>query len=311
MTKNKLSSICAANNTEYPKIPRMEHPVFIQCADYELFGILNVPNGVLRDEKTVVILLNGTSIPRTHRNRLNVRLARRLSELGYFTFRFDYRGLGESTGDAEAGNLDRLHTQDVINIIDFLTDLICPRRIILVGTCFGARTALSVLPYRKFHGLVFISAPTVNEKGRAIHTASKRTFMQYLNKLRDWKKWGFFLDVNKFKRNLMHVIQKRKNSLSLLDVNSLIDDNVSNQLIYLIKSRTPSLIIYGTLDNYYENMSRFIKTIEPKKLQNVEFEVVAGEDVHSFTPAYVQDIVITKILNWITLKYSEQRINNE
>lgn len=299
------NSLCAhlSEKSEDTKIIRTEYPVFIQGKNYDLFGILHVPDKGLLHEKTVAILLNGTSIPRTHRNRMGVRLARYLTEMGFFTFRFDYCGLGESTGVAETGNLNQLHTQDAVKIVDFLSKLIRPTRIIFIGTCFGARTALSTLQHRKFHGLVFISAPTVNEDGRATHKASKKSFVRNLRKLRDWRKWGYFLDFEKIKRNLVYLILRGKNKLIQKNIDSLVHADFSNQFFALIKEEVPSLIIYGTLDEYYENVKQFVLKIDQKKRQNIEFVEVAGEDVHSFVPAYIQDIVIEKILNWITLKY--------
>jgi alpha/beta superfamily hydrolase len=70
-----------------------ERVILFPCAGETLIGILAMPE-VSRDVG-VIILVGGPQY-RVGGHRQNVQLARRLSEAGYVTLRFDYRGTGDS-----------------------------------------------------------------------------------------------------------------------------------------------------------------------------------------------------------------------
>lgn len=286
-----------------PYISVTERPIFIRSQNNDLFGILHTPDTTIVHEKIVVILLTGASIPRTHRNRMWVTLARQLTDLGLFAFRFDYRGLGESTGLFEGLNLNKLLTQDLANIIDYLTNHINPDKIILVGECFGARTALSMVNFRKFHGLVFLAAPTVDEDGRVIHMASKKNFAHYLNKLK-WQRWGTFLNIERLKRNFVFFAARLQNKWKHIEPKSLVSEEFSKQFSTLVNDKIPSLVIYGTEDDYYENMKLLLQGIDFNKRKHIDFFEVQGEKAHGLVvDIQIQQAVITRVLNWIDSRY--------
>ena len=74
-----------------------ETPVFIQAGQETLSGIVGTPG---RDPKGlgVIVLAGGWRGTSAGRNRVLVRLCRRLLASGFHTMRFDYAGMGESTG---------------------------------------------------------------------------------------------------------------------------------------------------------------------------------------------------------------------
>jgi alpha/beta superfamily hydrolase len=304
-----LDKLCDKNElfydylSESSSISLMEKPIFIQCRNTDLFGMLHMPNKSATQEKTIIILLTGASIPRTHRNRMWVKLARQLTGLGFFTFRFDYRGLGESTGLFEGLNLNKLLTQDLLDIVKFLKTLINPAKFILIGECFGARTALSIIHFQKFHGLVLLAAPTVDEDGRILHTGNSKDITYYLNKLK-WQKWGTFLNIKRLKRNFIFYSKRLQNKWNHINPNSLISEEFSNQFITLVNNRIPSLLIYGTKDEYYENMRLFLQGIDYKERKEIEFYEVHGEKAHGLVVnVQIQEAVNEKILNWIVSRY--------
>ena len=122
-----------------------EQPVFFPAANDTLFGIHTKPTG--HDRRVGIVLVQGgdTVNVSLHRNRLAVRLARELAADGYHTIRFDYHGLGESTGQIKRLHPHHPPTADVDGAAAYrhgqgLSDLV------LVGACFGSRTALSAAP---------------------------------------------------------------------------------------------------------------------------------------------------------------------
>jgi len=118
-----------------------EEAVHFGSGGERLFGILSHPAAEPRG--VAVVFLQGAGyVPSFNHNRLWVTLSRRLGTEGFHAFRFDYRGVGESTGTAARVRLDRPVPDDLLAAVG------CVRRVgverfVLVGSCFGALTALA------------------------------------------------------------------------------------------------------------------------------------------------------------------------
>lgn len=137
-----------------PKNSSSEIPIWFRANDQDLFGVITLPQSVPR--RIGVVFLDGGQCVR---NRLSAVLARRLAESGFHVFRFDYHGTGESSGECDTFELHRPFTADLMSAVDELR-----RRgvdeFILVGRCFGARTALSAVGrIPRLRGLALISMP--------------------------------------------------------------------------------------------------------------------------------------------------------
>jgi pimeloyl-ACP methyl ester carboxylesterase len=140
-----------------------ERPVRFRAGDDDLFGILTEPLNTPRG--TGVILCNATS----DRNRFLARLARRLAATGFHVLRFDYRGFAESSGPSTGSR--RKHAMITLQTLDapFTEDLLGAaeelrrrglKKIVLIGRCFGGRTALSGVKHiRELRGIALISMP--------------------------------------------------------------------------------------------------------------------------------------------------------
>jgi pimeloyl-ACP methyl ester carboxylesterase len=79
------------------------------------------------------------------RNRMSTRFARRLAGQDYHVLRFDYRGLGESSGENQQLDLDDPLELDAIEAAAYLRSVGCTG-IVMVGACFSGRTALAAAP---------------------------------------------------------------------------------------------------------------------------------------------------------------------
>ena len=117
-----------------------EIPVFFPAGGETLFGILTEPHDPIG--AAAILLRGGGQGPCSERNQIDARLCRRLSEDGFHAFRFDYHGVGESTGAVERFRLDEPFEEDVEAAINWLRGRGI-ERFILIGGCFGARTALA------------------------------------------------------------------------------------------------------------------------------------------------------------------------
>lgn len=118
----------------------------------KIFGIVHTPDLTPFGEKKVGVNLLDPGIKyRVAPNRLNIKLARRLSQNGYYVLRFDPAGIGDSEGELPENVLvpdiwekiqRGLFINDTIASNDFFTRKYELDELILIGNCGGAITAL-------------------------------------------------------------------------------------------------------------------------------------------------------------------------
>jgi len=146
-----------------------EVPAFFAADGEHLFGVLTSPTG----DPTglcVTMLAGAWYGPATHRNRLFVRLARRLAtEWGCHSLRVDFHGAGESTGVSHLG-LDDPFPGDLTGAVHWLQSQGIHRHVV-VGACLGSRTALMAAPeIDGLEGLVLLAPPLGTEADHEAET---------------------------------------------------------------------------------------------------------------------------------------------
>jgi exosortase A-associated hydrolase 1 len=117
--------------------PFVERPLFIDCAGESLVGILALPRAPA--PVAVVVIVGGPQY-RAGSHRQFVQLARGLAGAGFATLRFDYRGMGDSTGEPrtfeECG-------PDIAAAIDAVrANCEAVEHVVLWGLCDAASAAL-------------------------------------------------------------------------------------------------------------------------------------------------------------------------
>ena len=158
-----------------------ERPVYFNAGAETLFGVLTAAHPLPREAPqrgtntpdrpimpiTAVTMPGGFGVPGTHRNGMYLTLAQRLATIGVSTFRFDYHGVGESTGPSDIVEIGRPPCDDLHGAIEWLESE-HPREIVLVSTCMGARTALATAQrahIKGLRGVVLVDTPLANFGG--------------------------------------------------------------------------------------------------------------------------------------------------
>lgn len=115
----------------------MEQPLLVRCVGEQMLGILTLPKAPV--DIGIVIVVGGPQT-RVGSHRQFVLLARVLAEAGYAVLRFDYRGMGDSTG--EKRDFEQVDA-DIAAALDALKAA-APviRRFVLWGLCDAASAAL-------------------------------------------------------------------------------------------------------------------------------------------------------------------------
>jgi pimeloyl-ACP methyl ester carboxylesterase len=293
----------------------VEQPVFFQAGENTLFGVHTHPerpNGV-----GVVLVQGGDTVNVSmHRNRLAVRLARRLAADGYDVIRFDYHGLGESTGVIKRLHLHHPFTDDVEGAAAYLRG-IGRTSIVLVGACFGSRTALSSAPQIPETRAVLLATPPSAGYDR---TEAQAEWMARDQSLGDYAKRAASADkvkaiftdpgrrelyVKLARKKLKQVGKKAMQRSGVKGGDGL--DWVSPMLLdpldEMVERKVPVLFVYGTEDPLLNEFKRAMGGRLGRIIERSNGGVQLVEDieglVHGFPSVPVQEAFFDLAVDWI------------
>ena len=142
-----------------------EIPIKFKCDADELIGILSCPATPRYPSRAVIISVGGPQY-RVGSHRQFVSIARMLSKEGFFVFRFDYRGMGDSSGTP-------ISFEHAEKDIGAAVNLVCHRvkgvqDIFLWGLCDAASANLFyALTDKRITGLVLLNPWCRTEVGEA------------------------------------------------------------------------------------------------------------------------------------------------
>lgn len=162
-----------------------ERAVIFACAGEELLGIVAVPE---QPQVTGVLVVVGGPQTRVGSHRQFLLLSRALAEAGYPVMRFDYRGMGDSTGKFR--NFETIN-EDIAAAIDaFQANCAQVERIVLWGLCDAASANLLYWDQTRdarVHGLVLLN-PWVRSEATLARTHIKHYYGQRLLQAEFWRK---------------------------------------------------------------------------------------------------------------------------
>jgi pimeloyl-ACP methyl ester carboxylesterase len=286
---------------------RHERPVFFPAGDETLFGIQTQP--LVEPMGTAVVLVPTGAGTRDsiNRNRVWVRLARRVAGAGFHALRFDLHGAGESTGVAERLRLDRPFTADVEGAVRW-TASEGVSSFVLVGSCYGARTALSYAP--RAPGLVGVVLVTPYARdmaqGERVATlmAVEWSTRQYVRRAISRRVLRGFVDRER--RSGYARVARAKLRLAAARLRGGGADGVSpnflDPLTTLVDRRVPALFVFGKEDEAYQDFLRAEKGRLGRLLKKagslVEVAILPGK-IHAFPTVRGQEEVVERITEWL------------
>jgi exosortase A-associated hydrolase 1 len=162
-----------------------ERPLRFDCEGEKLVGVLALPQGP--SPVAVVVIVGGPQY-RAGSHRQFVQLSRRLAEAGYPTLRFDYRGMGDSTGTPrtfeECG-------PDIAAAIDAVrANCEGVERVVLWGLCDAASAALDYWNSKRdpHVGAIALLNPWVRSEATLARAHVKHYYAQRLVSKEFWTK---------------------------------------------------------------------------------------------------------------------------
>lgn len=164
----------------------IEHAVSFKCGEAMLQGIVTIPPDNQVAVSVGILIIVGGPQYRAGSHRQFVLLARHLAACGYPSMRFDYTGMGDSTGDPH----DFLNVENDVSaaLQIFMRQVPGLKKVALWGLCDGATAALLCLRHldaSQIAGVCLLN-PWVRSEVSLARTHVKH---YYLNRLRDRDFW--------------------------------------------------------------------------------------------------------------------------
>jgi alpha/beta superfamily hydrolase len=297
--------------------PYQEFPVFFPAGREHVFGILTYPARTAVEGVAAVLLTGGGLIPGSHRNGMWVALARSLAAQGIPALRFDYRGVGESTGIVPELWLDRPFTDDLVGAARWLRER-GMTRLALAGSCFGARTILGASEQLEdLAGAVLLSVPLRGHREReyaATRFAQELTLADYMRRaarlrvirrLLDGRWRAAYMRVLKVKaRRLRGQMRASLPAVGIPRAPEWVSPVFLEPFVDLVRRGVPTLLLYGSEDEYYHEFRRAVAEGIGVLLEGrdvIEVRTVNGV-LHGFTTVGMQRAAIEQTLAWIVAR---------
>lgn len=286
-----------------------ETPVFFPAGDETLFGIFThaagEPNGM------GIVLVQGGSphMVSFQRNRVGLRLAHRLAERGFSVLRFDWHGVGESTGQVKF-RLDEPFAIDVEGAATWLRGQGF-RRQLVVASCFGGRSALAAAP--KIEGLegIVLAAMYISDQPGILQVDQKSVSdyvrrglrLSVISDLFHRDKRRFYAKIILAKvRAILGRFSQKLNPADHAH-SAWVSPQVMKHLKQLVERQIPTLLLYGTEDEAYSiflraRTGRLGRIIEGKGA-DVEVSAEVSGAIHGYASLAIQDSFVDAVDGWI------------
>lgn len=272
----------------------LESAEFIPVRDDSLFGVLTRP--ATRPVGTAVVFLPGGGFtPWMHRG-FPVTLSRRVAEMGYHGLRFDWRGVGESTGQPYGYMMGRPAVEDLEGVVDWLRGQGL-ERFVMVGVCFGAVTSLAAADgIEGLAGVVVVSTPLHEQN--TTRTAVEWSAWSYLRRGLRPTVWRRLL-TGHHRRAYLRLLGAKVRTLTGGGRSTRwVKDAVFGPLRGLAARGIPTLIAYGDEDGDFEHFKRGEPELAASAPSSIDVRVLPGR-IHAFDTLDGQDMLLEAVIDWL------------
>jgi pimeloyl-ACP methyl ester carboxylesterase len=136
----------------------VEHPIFVPYHRGRLAAVVTTPVG---EPRGLTLLLTGIGLPQVIGSELAARTALNLARSGLASVRFDYAGIGDSTGVVPEFSLAVTESaaEQALSVLETAQRIAGADRFAVAGSCIGSRVALQLARRPDCVGAVCIALP--------------------------------------------------------------------------------------------------------------------------------------------------------
>jgi pimeloyl-ACP methyl ester carboxylesterase len=274
--------------------------------DQSLVGILSEGAAVQGGEihrNTAVLLLNAGLIHHIGPNRIYVKLARRLAEMGLTVLRLDFSGIGDSGPRMDKMPANESSLDEGLQAMDLLERQYGIKQFVCFGLCAGAAAATVIsLADERVKKVILVNPllPKTPQTDLMYYTRYYRT--QALFNPRSWLKL-FFLKASYrtlWRAVVMKLRFKFKSNLQLKDENPEIIAELQRVFQHFNTRRIRLLLAYSE-DDIGELYLKSVIRHEYNALKQsglMQTEKLIGAD-HLVTPLACQDNLLELVAGWL------------
>lgn len=290
-----------------------EELVLLETGTASLFGVITRQRDRPSDFGVIVLSGGPKGTATIGRNRLYVRMCRTLAGAGVQAVRFDYHGTGESTGMLEEGISLRTPFDDDVSAVAEGLRARGVTRIVLVGTCFGSRTALAAAPsVPGLAGVALISPPLRDmRKGEAKATRVATTLtarqlvrraarVEVLRGMLQPRRRGEYARIARVR---LRTLAGRSGGSSHRGEPAWLADRLVEQVGALTQHQVPLLVLYGDSELFYREFQEAragrLGPVLDRGGDSVDIQTLPGE-IHGFTSIASQDGTIAAVHAWVS-----------
>lgn len=266
-----------------------------------LYGIVSEPSpGESTSSQAAFILLNSGLLHRIGPNRVYVKIARQLAQLGFTTLRFDLSGIGDSPNRDDNMPFMRSSMLEVRQAMDYLAATRDIHRFILTGICSGADLAVRVAcEDARVTGIAPIDFYTVPSMGYL-----RSMYMRRLVNPRSW--WKLLTGKSELWSNIRKKLMSQQPSPSRR-VEAVIDEDswppapakVRPMLETLAKKQVKMCFVYSSGSSAHYNFKQHFERTVQQLQRQAELDVVHHPTAdHGFTLLHSQQKLLETIITW-------------
>jgi pimeloyl-ACP methyl ester carboxylesterase len=270
-----------------------------------MIGILTEPDQHTR-KGPAILLFNVGLNHHVGPHRMNVELARSLSERGYVSLRFDLSGLGDSEPRKDNRSDEERAELDLGDAMDLVGERTGIREFVVVGLCSGVDPAHAVaVTDRRVRGAVFIDGYAYTTRGYYAREMVDRAMRVFAGA--NYRRW--------YRRVILPVLdpsaRPKDGSNPIFDRTFPPREQFKRDLDTMLRRGVSIFFLYTRQAYFFNHRNQFVKMIGVRTLPvGVEVERQVGAD-HVFTSTFERARGVRRIADWVEAHFGSVQVSDE
>lgn len=269
-----------------------------------LVGIVTKPDNLI-NKKIAVIILNAGFLHRVGPNRIYVKLARKIAQIGFLVMRFDFSGIGDSYRSETNEHYIERQLEEINEAMDYLSSKCNIHKFIIAGLCSGGDMAFeAATKNHRVAGLIgingnYIDQMTIKNLNSVISGRTQARY--YKKKILDVQSWLRLIHGKSDFKKIFRIIRDKFNRiLSSNNKQDLPKDDLLNAINEISKRQIKVLLIYSEGSEGYDIFTLLLDRIIRLNLSSslIDIQIIKNSD-HTFSLLEKQNKLIDSTKLWL------------